>query len=62
MVNVSKFAFERCYRYESALLLNKLFDVPVFPVFLAELQEDKDHRMESVPFSFSHNFPEGKHK
>eukprot|EP00026_Physarum_polycephalum_P008013 Phypoly_transcript_08087.p1 GENE.Phypoly_transcript_08087~~Phypoly_transcript_08087.p1 ORF type:complete len:452 (+),score=62.39 Phypoly_transcript_08087:80-1357(+) len=45
--------------YESALLLNKLYNKPVFPVFLAEYKEDSH---ELVPFSFSHSFPDVLHK
>ena len=47
-----------CFRYESALLLNKIYDVPVFPVFLAEMKADN----EFVRFELNHEFPDVVHK
>jgi hypothetical protein len=51
-----------CYfthiRYESALLLNKQFSVPVFPVFLAEIKSESDFE----PFAFDHSFTSDPHK
>eukprot|EP00026_Physarum_polycephalum_P001439 Phypoly_transcript_01440.p1 GENE.Phypoly_transcript_01440~~Phypoly_transcript_01440.p1 ORF type:complete len:1130 (-),score=207.03 Phypoly_transcript_01440:9-3374(-) len=44
--------------YESALLLNKLYRVPVFPVFLAEM----GIQSQLVPFSFNLKFPDVPHK
>ena len=48
----------KCFRYESALLLNKICDVPVFPVFLAEMQAEAKF----VRFKLNHEFPDVVHK
>jgi hypothetical protein len=48
--------FFNAIRYEAALLLNKLYDVPVFPIFLAEIVEK-----EFVSFTTKHAFPEVPH-
>ena len=47
-----------CFRYESALLLNKIYDVPVFPVFLAEMKAEDQF----VRFELNHEFPDVVHK
>lgn len=49
--------FFYCIRYECALLLNRKFGVPVFPVFLAEIDEER----ELTNFSFGSNFPDRPH-
>jgi hypothetical protein len=53
---IAMFFFEYI-RYEAALLLNKLYGVPVFPIFLAEIETDNAF----VPFNFGHNFPDVLH-
>ena|SRR5271163_296680 len=51
------YVFFEYIRYEAALLLNKLYGVPVFPIFLAEIETDTVF----VPFNFGHNFPDVLH-
>lgn len=47
-------------RYECAILLNKLFNVPVFPVFLAEI-EMKNGNKEFARFNNKATFPDVPH-
>jgi len=43
--------------YECALLLNKIYEVPVFPVFLAELESNN----KAMEFSFKCEIPDSTH-
>jgi hypothetical protein len=45
-------------------VLNKLYGVPVFPIFLAEINQDftTENQKEAVPFSFNYEFRNCPHK